>query len=61
MDHEQYFEIEEDFDSILPNFNVVVGNILLELREHFNVIARKCPKILTQIKNFLVGFLENHL
>ena len=44
VDHEEYFEIEEDFDyfndSILPNFNAVVGNILLELREHFNVTTK---------------------
>ena len=44
VDHEEYFEIEKDFDyfndSILPNFNALVGNILLELREHFNVTTK---------------------
>ena len=44
VDHEEDFEIEEDFDhfddNILPNFNTVVGNILLELREHFNVTKK---------------------
>ena len=41
VDHEKDFETEEDFDhiddDILPNINTVVGNILLELREQFNV------------------------
>ena len=44
VDHEEDFEIEEDFDHfddhILPNFNIVVGEILLELREHFNVATK---------------------
>ena len=42
--HEKDFEIEEDCDDFddhsLPNFNTVVGNILLELREHFNVTTK---------------------
>ena len=44
VDHKRDFEIEEDFDhfddQILLNFNTVVGNILLELREHFNVTTK---------------------
>ena len=44
VDHEEDFEIEEDFDHfddhILPNFNTVVDKILLELREHFNVTTK---------------------
>ena len=44
VDHEEEFEIEENFDHFgdhfLINFNTVVGNILLALREHFN-FARK--------------------
>ena len=43
--HEEDFEIREDFDHfdyhILPNFNTVVGNILHELREHFNTCYHK--------------------
>ena len=42
VDHEEAFEIEEDFDHFddhfLPN---VTGNILLELREHFNVTTKE--------------------
>ena len=41
FDHEEYFETEEDFehfdDSILSNLQC---NILLELREHFNVTTK---------------------
>ena len=44
VNHEEDFDIEEDFydfdDHILSNFNTVVGNILLELREHFNVTTK---------------------
>ena len=44
VDREEDFEIEEDFyhfdDHILPNFNTVVGNILLELRGHFNATTK---------------------
>ena len=57
VDHEKDFETEEDFDhiddDILPNINTVVGNILLELREQFNVttnatcfIAEKMSQII---------------
>ena len=42
--HEEDFEIEKDFDHfddpILPNVNSAVGNIWLELREHFNVTTK---------------------
>ena len=69
---EDDFEIEEDFDHIddhiLPNVNSVVGNNLLELREHFNVSQkhlalsqRKCPKLVNQIEKLLVVFSDNHL
>ena len=73
VDHEEDFEIKEDFDHfddhILPNFNTVVGNILLELREHFNVttkatyfIAEKMSQIIdSDRKLFSAVFLENHL
>ena len=44
VDHEEDSVIEEDFDHfddhILPNFNTVVDNILLEPREHFNVTIK---------------------
>ena len=63
VDHGECFEKEEDFDhfddSILPNFNAVVGNILLELREHFNVITKAACFIaekMSQIIDFLVVF-----
>ena len=64
VDNEIDFEIEEGFDHfddhILPNFNTVVDNILLELREHFNVtikatrfIAEKMSQIVdSDRKNF---------
>ena len=42
--HEEDFEIEKDFDHfddpILPNVNSAVGNIWLELREHFNAATK---------------------
>ena len=57
VDHEKDFETEEDFDhiddDILPNINTVVGNILLEITEQFNVttnatsfIAEKMSQII---------------
>ena len=73
VDHVEDFEIEENFgpfdDYILPNFNTGVGSILLELREHFNVTTKAtcfialllCLKLLVQLENFFVVFLENHL
>ena len=43
-DDEEDFETEEDFDHTndhtLPNINTVVGNILLELTEQFNVTTK---------------------
>ena len=69
VDHEEYFEIEEDFDHfddpILLNFNTVVGNILLELREHFNVttktnyfIAEKMSQIIDSDRKRFSGVLR---
>ena len=67
--HEKDFEIEEDFDHfddhILPNFNNVVGNILLELMEHFNVttkvtcfIAEKMSQITESDRKLLSSVLR---
>ena len=38
VDHEKDFDHFDDH--ILPNSNTVVGNILLELREHFNFTTK---------------------
>ena len=45
FDHEEDFDIQEDFDQfddhVSSNFNTVVGTILLELGEHFNVTTKE--------------------
>ena len=71
-DHEEDFENEEDFDHFddhtLPNFNTVVGNILLELRKHFNVttkatgfIAEKMSQIIDSDRKLFSSVLSSAL
>ena len=68
--HGEDFEKEEDFDHFddhtLPNFNTVVDNILLELREYFNTkatcfIAEKMSQIIDSDRKLFSSVLSSAL